>query len=99
MEISARSRPESTARFSVRRFAFEPESDSHFDLEGRVALLANRASDIFDLEPVDITYRLARLGDRIAHCLVEAVVRNSYHLDYLERLVRHGILLCTNHPH
>ena len=73
--------------------------DPHFDLEGWIALLADRASNIFDLEPVDIPYRLARLGDRIAHGLVEAVVGYSNHLDYLERLVWHGILLCGHHPH
>jgi len=80
--------------FSNRGIAFEPKSDPHFHLESRIARFVHRATHTFDLEPVDVPYRLAGLGYCVAHRLLDAVLGHPNNLDYLVRLIRHQTLLC-----
>src|ERR1700730_10165795 len=54
-------------------------------------LAAYGAADILDLEPVDVAERLARLGQGVAHGLMNALIRNADYIHDLVSLVRHGL--------
>src|SRR5271155_5670400 len=85
------SRPQRTclrARFSDRT-SLELETDSHLDLEGRRTILADRAANSLDLEPIDVAQGLTRLAQRIVDRFEDALVGHANHFDDFVGLVRH----------
>jgi hypothetical protein len=79
-------------RLSGDRCTLESEADSHFDLKLELAAFLHGATDVPDLEPVDMAQRLARLGQSVADGLVNTLVGNSDHVDDLVGLIRHRAL-------
>src|SRR5882757_4211017 len=82
-------------RASGHRLALEAKANAHFDLELQFAVV-DRAANILHFKPIDIAQGLARLAHRVAHSLMDAVVRNTNDLDDLVGLVRHKILHAVN---
>src|SRR5215472_14600324 len=77
---------------ALDRIALEAEADFKGDLEFRLALGIDCAADVLDLEPIQMAQRQAGLFDRIADGLVDALIGDADHIDYLVGLIGHGIL-------
>jgi hypothetical protein len=77
---------------SVDRSALETKSDANLDLELNLRVVCHRTTDLLDLKPVDIAQGLARFGERIADCLMYALIRDADHFDYLVGFIRHRFL-------
>lgn len=77
---------------SVDRSALETKSDANLDLELNLRVVYHRTTDLLDLKPVDIAQGLARFGERIADCLMYALIRDADHFDYLVGFIRHRFL-------
>jgi hypothetical protein len=75
---------------SVDCRTLEAEADPHLDLELQHVVLLRRAAYVLDIEPIDVVQSLARLGQRVADRLMNALVGNADHVDYFVGLFRHG---------
>src|ERR1700724_2374978 len=72
------------------RIAFETKPYPEGNLKLRLPLGIHRSADVLDLEPVEVAQRLTGLFERVAHGLMDALVGDADHVDYLISFVRHG---------
>lgn len=68
----------------------EAEADLHGDLEMPDLAVLDVATDLADLEPLDVLQRAAGLGDTVLNRLVDAVARGADDFNLLVRvMIRH----------
>src|SRR5579862_6816876 len=73
------------------RTTLQTEAYLDMDLKLGIALGVDRSADFADFEPVNVAQRLGGLFERVAHALVDALVGDADHVDYLVGFVGHGI--------
>src|SRR5581483_1947800 len=71
------------------RGALKPKTDPDFDLKLQLGAV-HRATNVFDLEPVDVAQRLLGFGERVADSLMDAVLRDPDDVNNFIRLIHRG---------